>query len=1134
MNLSSNHDKALFLLRISEADALEELERMDAEISAHADPEIRKLRFKVGMRKVELRGANSAGGGRVAENGAAKAKTGHTFAARYGVTETDGRPLYGYRLEDDAFALLQADLTRAVSPRGLPHGLEHGYWPGLFVLWAADWFRRSYKGGGHQWASLADALGASYSYHETAEVTRRGLSLWGRPLRKSEYRREFLGTLAREGGFPVAALGQGWARAYLTGIIGTLLVAGELNVARAEEIALARTNALPKLYQDNEFALLCADLAFAIAEIRRYADAPAGVAGLPVAAWLALHNPVWRETLPLAISGHDADRLLGDLLEVEPSHIVGSRVGAERLLVRQDDGIWTEAARLTLDGPIEGQALRGIDPDIGRLRVFSAGAAAQYCPGELALFEPPAAGSKEWMSRATARSRGAFHIPFSCALELELRSGERQIAKVLLPNGKPRRGRLLACEIIDRKEGRPIALKVLGNGSGMYRADEVVLRVPRGWKVVARNVSNIDADKGSKVELLEAGPGETELWLISGRATIIDDTDDCYRVETGQSGDRRRRLSVVGSRLPSIMTTPPELDLYCGAPVVQLDDRNIGSLFIRKLGQRVWRKAPSQLPVGHYDIGWRDGPLLLDKRRIGVLPASATIIRNGTANSTRYSFGDWGEVTITPESVAPVKLDEDGWCATRDARACFQFKAEITWPGDPAVTVQVGLLGEAALARWDGRNLPANSRISVSELKECVATYDGKMTMFGELRDPAERGDVATMRWNFSNEFPMSAASDDLLAQLLPASNDAEIKIGMLDGVESYWYIKPFAVRLERSGDGFIASQAIVSEEAQICARALRNPAKEVCFGSYSLSVESNHRPFELPDTLTGNWIVYLRDDTSILSRPELYLTGKVGPPAQTGLTKAMELSPQNGLYAELDVCLNQAGTAAQDSANDTIGELNRLVASLAGLPPTSFEVLARLPAHPQVLARMLVRASAKEREAVGALSLALPFAWCLIPKACWDSAFADEFARLSAAMSSLDNALQFVMESTARTITAIEQQQPLLAAVLKGTGSQKSIEEAAQLFMRRGGADRVEGDKHSRYRDRLANELPEIFARYPDHLLEVFDAPCAAALAAAAKWQPEAGDIRHIKLIERKFPTYFSDAFGAWLKEHL
>ncbi|MDE0948116.1 MAG: hypothetical protein OSA39_14930, partial [Sphingobium sp.] len=196
-------------LRIDEERDVSALQVLAEHAARHGDREVQALRFKAINKMRRLR--NGAGSG------------GPHFAAPYGIMATRDIALHGYRLEDEAFARLQADVV-AMAAQGR---LEQGYCPALFVLWAADWFRRCYRGDGLKWEALMEALGASIEQIYLRDVTEKGLRHWHRPFKTSEGdRRYFLGTLAREGGFPVAAVeqgGKGWARDMLAGIVAPLL-----------------------------------------------------------------------------------------------------------------------------------------------------------------------------------------------------------------------------------------------------------------------------------------------------------------------------------------------------------------------------------------------------------------------------------------------------------------------------------------------------------------------------------------------------------------------------------------------------------------------------------------------------------------------------------------------------------------------------------------------------------------------------------------------------------------------------------------------------------------------------------------------------------------------------------------------
>ena len=207
------------------------------------------------------------------------------------------------------------------------------------------------------------------------------------------------------------------------------------------------------------------------------------------------------------------------------------------------------------------------------------------------------------------------------------------------------------------------------------------------------------------------------------------------------------------------------------------------------------------------------------------------------------------------------------------------------------------------------------------------------------------------------------------------------------------------------------------------------------------------------------------------------------------------------------------------------------MVCSLDGLPPSSFEVIRMLPGHPEILARMAIEALPDQRGAVLALSDALPFAWCLIPKSCWEAAGGRRLGKLIDLLSETEGGLGLAMQAAAQTAQAICEREPLLASVLIGPASQPSRMDIAQDFVRNNIERADRNGTTSRYR--LAGlSLPLDHLTLPPKTLEWLDAPFAAVLAVNGTWRPAVDDIRHIKTVARNFPTFFADSFSASMKE--
>lgn len=1094
-------ERGLWSLRVDEATTREALRTLDAQLVALDAPWTGALRFKIGAKLARTKAAKAASSG-----------TGEAFAVAYGLPAADGRWLYRYRLTGEAFAQMQEDLARKTAA-----GLEQGHAPALFVLWASEWFRRCYRGGGHRWGELAAALGIAEDQALFRRITAAGLRAWRRPVIAGGAGREYLGSLAREGGFPTAALedGGGWALGVLKAVVAPLLAEAAAGEDRARELAALQKPRLPQLFRDDEFVALCADLALAIVTLRREADGPAAAVDLPVIAWLELHRPGWQARLPLSTSDEAAELLVERLMKVEA--VSGAAVKVERFLQRAADGVWHEAARVTLDGALDSGATRALDAAHGRLRVFAAGELARSLPGELALLEAPAEEEIAWTARSTRRARGIHPVPFAAAIELDLRSGEQRVTRIEMAGGKPRRGALIVTEVAEGTPAQPTLLRVVGSGSGKYRADTVVLQAPADWRV--------DATGGEEVESIGRGVGDTGLWRISGGAFVTAPDGDRFRLLCGQPQDEPARIELIGSR-PAWAEVSGDVDLFVGPTLARIG--GTGSLCQRQIGARGWSAvAGGTLPLGHYEIGWRRDGIVLDRRRIAILPAAADVTRTGSPHQPAYRLSGFGLCVLDPDEGAPVRVVSDAeWRAKPTRTVVHWFTAQLEWPEGPPLPVRINHPTAASIARWDGAILPNQTRFTLADLPDLVAVNQGPVQMVGELVQGGRR--VAEMTWEVVDELPMASIAADLASLLLPASIDAEVRLGMHDGIETWWRVRQFAVELAIKESAVLAPRGVVAQGAQLVGRALGRPDEEVSFGAYSLLTDANHRPFPLP-SLAGDWLIYLRAGDLVLSRPRFHRGDSAADP-RGALGQAMTL-PQGTVLdnALLDVLALAADD--DDAGAAALAEVQALVASLHGLPPATFRVLELLVRRPGVLARLAMSAAPDARDAVLALSDALPFAWCAIPRAHWQAAQGAAFARTLTQLGMLGaEAPRYAKEAIDTAVERLVEREPLLRPVL-GPIAAEPLAVIANTFLNRA-VERVPRTNGARYRSRVASYLLLDGTRFDQGLYDTLDAPCAAAAAVLDLWSPPTDDIRHIKTVARTFPTYFADAFAASLQE--
>jgi hypothetical protein len=142
------------------------------------------------------------------------------FAKVHSLTRPDGRAFYRYRMEDGEYEQAKTILRLLAREGRLAQPDDRA--GALFVAYCAEWFRCESDSTFLRWDDPAPDIFPSVPYQSKQQVTLRGLSYWRRDLRMNGDAREFLLTVALEGGFPVRILAEGargWLKDYLRAIM---------------------------------------------------------------------------------------------------------------------------------------------------------------------------------------------------------------------------------------------------------------------------------------------------------------------------------------------------------------------------------------------------------------------------------------------------------------------------------------------------------------------------------------------------------------------------------------------------------------------------------------------------------------------------------------------------------------------------------------------------------------------------------------------------------------------------------------------------------------------------------------------------------------------------------------------------
>ncbi|KAB1077182.1 hypothetical protein F6X53_20095 [Methylobacterium soli] len=1024
----------------------------------------------------------------------------------------------------------------------------------MFVLWAAHWFQRDYRGGQRKWEDLRDALALPLEGNEARRLTKFGLQIWGRPAVRNEAAHQWLRTLAVEGGFPAGALAEaeGWVGRYLARVVGALLTEETLTPEAAFAAAEAQGREAAGAYRQEIFYAVAADLAMAVVRLRHSVEADERARGMPVSAWLDATSPGWRDDLPITAGSRAAAQLVDGLMRAEALTVArGGLVGCERQL-RRHSGFWRQAVKLGLDGHVSRDFAARFGGQTKRLRAYPAGLFARYTAGELALFEPPGDDEAGWRIRPSRTNSVVIGVPFTTPIETEIRQDGSPVVQTRWPGGEAVRSDLRVFEITAHAGSDECTLTLIGTGTGAYRPDAVALSVPKGWSVTGH------ADDAS----VARWDGETDdgrlLWRLVGRGIVRAPDGDVYCITTGQSGTRRDQLSLSGARPVGIESEEVDVELFAGAPTVHVREGTkaraptSNEIRWRPAGERAWRPLRGGLSEGRIELAWREPEtgFMRDRRRLFILAAGATLKHRREGDAVVYRPEDFNLATLTAD-------DEDLTLERRDEifvarfhqRPARRARLKIGIGESRPLAVSAPFPLGSGIAQWSGTQIRGGRstnapRLTLDELRECVAFGEGEQVLHARLLNRQGQSlPGGAVRWAFRDELPLHGVADDLAALLLPfADIDVSADLSFQYGVD-HWRVRQFEIdQVSRSGLLVPIEGVWTDENLSLYGRPVTDPSTERLLGQSTPLDRFNRRPPKIPEDLTGTWLLYLRRGESVVARPSVASFGPSETASAAGLAAAAATPDFRAREGIILARMADIAAGYPDTAAD-VQWLATLCASLRGLPPASLDPLRLLATRPGAAARVALRAAETEREAVFALADGLSFTWCMVPWHAWARAADLERAAIQ---TKLEEALpqgaadlaRSIVEDAAIKIAKVEPllRWPLLAAGLlapQHLDTRPRLLDAAQDHIRRYG-DRVneQGTRESLFRTELGSSLLPDFTRFDTTHLESLDAPCAAAAVAAGKAELASPAIRRIKSALRADPIYFNEAFDAHFVE--
>lgn len=1101
------------------ANSLDALDWLSLQLDTASGSWIRMARIKIAVAKQGVKSGKSK----------SAYKSNFVVLSKYGIELEFGRPLYSYKITDDIYNVLEVDLKNL--RLNFKNKTYTDFDAAIFALWAAERFRRTYKGGLLRWQDFGAPLGVTLEQADWRRLADRGLSVWGIPELKRNGAHLRLVAIARQGGFPVAAATEagGWAKKFLKRIVEQLLAIKQPTQADADNIAESLKSDVPSSWYSEELKAVSSELALAIASLRREAEEDGCEDGALVADWLDRARPNWRDTLPVSLSEGGAAQLVDELIKVERLKGGRGQIHARRQIVCVA-GEWREQVQLIMDGHLSSgvanQDFKKLATEWTRLRVYASGETARYIATELAVAEPEEDGT--WSCMAS-RSKLTFDVPSGVAIKVEMRGeGTRVAGPFTISGGEACQSDIKVCEAGEHDgDNRPIRLEILGKGSGSYRAEPLFVEVPQSWKVVPK-----DVDASARV-LEEYGRQGRALWEVVADCLVQSSEGDCYLIRAGQQGELKDQILLSGNR-PEKLDSLEGYDVYCGLPRVTVTQGGVrrepqfGEIVWRTKRGGVWQPWRSGAPLGLCEVAWRDVSTrhIRAKCEAVFLPAEFKLEMEVRADWVSLNLSGWpGSASGYPaQSMAQTNC----WRFNREHSDQSHFELTLDHPKlETPIRLKRGFQQRAWFYDWQGKKLAPNKPLALGDLKKYVARSAETVSLWAELLDENRKPiRQANARWTVVEELSLSVIADDV-ARLLRSIGrlDSVVRLDFHDSYQTHWYVSEFGHKLEEEARGFVAVPAIEDQSARLVARAFGRPWDEIDLEPYGAHELRNHRPV-WPGLKSGPWLIYLRSNEAVLCRPRVYCAAPADHHPQTRLGKVMILGKDEvepALDALIDSVVADPDT---DESREVVRSIIDLATSLNGVPVSTYLVFKQLVRQPMLGPLMLYGAKNDEIEDILHLSDSLFFEWFLIPRRYWDAAWnkwGNYYAR-----SVPEKYISMIVEKMGQRRLSLIAHNPTINCLLLGAVGDDNLPSLVQEFLNRS-IDRIRDDITNPFRPIRNGLLPNW--QFNQRFWRAIDAPLVAAMVAReeiAFSELTREELLAIKDISRQHPRYFSAAFNA------
>lgn len=921
---------------------------------------------------------------------------------RHGLTTPDGRALYLYRVTEDEFSglegLLQNWLGQLLPRYNLASVAGLSGFSELFVLYAAEWWRRRYDGSGFSWEPILRDLGAEpdeWSPTQRSEFVRLGFRGWSLRPRESGGMR-FIGSVAVQGGLPLKLLASSRGR------IGQLLsrvlhLASGSQVTQSDLLNWVESIAgtLPQSYRQGTIYTLLADVAWAVLRLKQEAGLQSSADAVAI---LDRKIPRWRDRFPLPVEDKHAQGMIEQLVRDAASVRLEKQVAVlpvKRLLEKTADEEWVLRSSLDLPDVIGTDQLASL---------FSV--AVEELPRTAEFFlRVGSAELNTGMRRLAGQQK--FRLDRKPLGFTDNAAIGEHLLRIACPDGRvwtvtANGGDELDADLPWVFAEKDSIVHFARQGSGSVAAQQAVIALPEDWEIEHDGEASI-TEMGSL-----CGLGR-QLVAVRGVLRAHDGGGLTFTLRTGRADASEESYALGGDRYWLDFLSP------------NLAFRGMPSLY--RVGEdEVRREIEGQPAVSFIDGAVVPhsvaGPLTLRYPTSGdvryrskalVLPKSANVElcpRDAVSGTIRFS--DWGfaRIRVITEGIEQSLnfTDDDALLdvAVRESeRTPDQVELEAYWLHS-TVPARFRLPFPAHGVRVfdsDGRSISDRSLLAVQKLygvRILVSVGQGnihaEMTILDSVGKNARKYLLRNLPGALSIEIRLQDYQSDI-QQLFSVSDLPDARISVQISVQGALMftllLARYSALLERERDSILLdtsglrSQQIQDlEQLAVLAVRLESPGDEAeplepCL---SEGVATGRWLFSPRLRSPGSWLLYPATESKLPFRPTLwFVEGEVGE--DEGLSGALTISDPR----VREQCIEEVIEAlASDFFCEDWEKVEQMAGQLGHLPLPTLDLWRRFAHSPRGMAALALRLSSIKPEFIARFSQELPFAWEAIPLEDW------------------------------------------------------------------------------------------------------------------------------------------------------